>query len=366
MNCRFARRNQSTPRQESHASTARTIQFRAALAALLCLPGFATLPASAQPYKPEYKLSTAVGPAYPWGKGAEIWAQLIRERTAGRINIKQFPGAAAVAGDPAREFAALRDGSIDLAIGSSLNWSAEVKALNLFALPFFVGDHQALDALLRGDVGAALLRQVEAAGVVPLAWGDNDFREISTAQRPVRKPEDLSGQRIRASGSPLLDEALLALGAFPSRSKWLDAQKALLAGALDGQETTAQAFVATKAHTLGQKQLSLWALAADPLIFAVSRGAWEGWSVDDRELVRQAAIEAGARETELSRRAIAAAEATIARELKSAGVTVTRLSPEERGAFAAATKAVFDKWAGAAGGELVSAAQAAVAAARKP
>ncbi|MEP7084802.1 MAG: TRAP transporter substrate-binding protein DctP, partial [Betaproteobacteria bacterium] len=337
-----------------------------ALGMLLWGGPFGVLPVAAESYKPEYKLSTAVGPAYPWGKGAEIWAQLISERTAGRIKIKQFPGAAAVAGDPAREFAALRDGSIDLAVGSSLHWSAQARVLNLFALPFFIRDHNALDALLRGAVGVAVLRKVEEAGIVPLAWGDNEFREISTAQRAVRKPDDLAGQRIRVGGSQLIDEALLSLGAIPSRSKWLDAQKALLEGTLQGQDTTAQAFIATKAYTLGQRQFLLWALAADPLLFAVSRAAWDGWTPEDRELVRQAAIEAAAREIELARRGSATAEATIARELASTGVSLIRLSAEERAAFAEATKPVFDKWATDIGPELVSAAQAAMATAALP
>lgn len=317
-------------------------------------------------YKPEYKLSTAVGPAYPWGKSAETWAQLVKERTAGRINIRQFPGASAVAGDPLREFAALRAGSIDLAVGSTLYWSPEVKALNLFALPFLIGDTKALDALLASDVAAAAMRAVEAAGVVPLAWGDSDFRAITTGSRAVRRPEDLAGLRIRVSGSPLIVDTLIALGAGPVRMNWSDAQKALLAGALDGQETTVPAFVATKAHTLGQRQVTLLALAADPLLFAVSRAAWDAWTPADRDIVRQAAIEAAAREIEASRQAAAAAEAAIARDLKTAGVALIRLTPEERVAFAAAVQRVFDKWAQEAGAELVARARDVIAAARKP
>jgi TRAP-type transport system periplasmic protein len=337
-------------------------------AALLCvvLAGAWPTQASAQSYRPEYKLSTAVGPAYPWGKGAEIWAQLVKERTAGRIIIKQFSGTSAVAGDTAREFAALRDGTIDLAVGSSLNWAGQVKALNLFALPFMVGDNKALDALLHGEVGAAVLRAIEEAGVVPLAWGDHEFREISTAQRPLRKPEDLAGLRIRVSGSALLDDVLTALGAVPTRMKWPDAQNGMLGGTIDGQETTAQVFVATKAHTLGQKQVTLWALAADPLVFAVSRAAWNTWTDEDRQIVRQAAGEAASREIDLARHAAATAEAAIARELKSAGVIVTRLTPDERAAFAAATRAIFDKWASVVGADLVKRAQDAITASRQP
>ena len=166
--------------------------------------------------------------------------------------------------------------------------------------------------------------------------------------------------RIRVSGSPLLDDVLRSLGAVPVRIKWLDAQNAMLGGTLDGQEVALQTFVATKAYTLGQKQVTLLALAADPLIVAVSRVAWDAWTAEDRETVRQAGVEAAARETVLARSAAAAANSVIVSELKSAGVTVTRLTSQERAAFGAATSAVFDKWASDVGADLVRRAQEAI------
>ena len=314
-----------------------------------------------QPYKPEYKLSIAVGPAYAWGKGAEIWANLVRERAAGRINIRVFPGASATGGDPAREFAALREGTIDLAIGSALNWADSVKPLRLFALPFLFASPSALDVVVRGEVGADVIKSVVDAGVVPLAWGDNDFREVSTADRALRKPDDLAGLKIRASGGAVVEETLAALGATPVKIKPLDAQKAFLDGSLQGQEASLTVYAATKAHTLGQKQVTLLSFAADPLIFAVSRQAWEGWTEADRMIVRQAAAEAARRETELARAANAAALASIG-ELRGAGVVVTRLKPDERYQFVLKTKPVFEKWSAAIGDELVRRAQDAIVA----
>ncbi len=73
-----------------------------------------------------------------WGKGGEIWADLVRERTKGRINIKMYPGASLVDGDQTREFTAIRQGVIDLAVGSTINWSPQIKELNLFSLPFLM------------------------------------------------------------------------------------------------------------------------------------------------------------------------------------------------------------------------------------
>src|SRR5512139_3999295 len=116
--------------------------------AALALPAASALAQTA--YKPEYKLSTVVGPAFPWGKGGEIWADLVRERTKGRINIKMYPGASLVGGDQTREFTAIRQGIIDLAIGSTINWSPQIKELNLFSLPFLMPDYKAIDALTQG------------------------------------------------------------------------------------------------------------------------------------------------------------------------------------------------------------------------
>ena len=77
-----------------------------------------TLPAG---YKAEYRMSLVLGTAFPWGKGGELWANKVRERTQGRINIKLYPGVSLIQGDQTREFSALRQGVIDMAVGSTIN-----------------------------------------------------------------------------------------------------------------------------------------------------------------------------------------------------------------------------------------------------
>jgi TRAP-type transport system periplasmic protein len=127
--------------------------------------------ASAQNYKDEYKMSLVLGTAFPWGKGGEIWADLVRERTDGRINIKLYPGTSLVQGDQTRELSAIRQGVIDMAIGSTINWSPQIKELNLFSMPFLMPDYAAIDALTQGEVGKRLFEIVAKAGVVPAGLG---------------------------------------------------------------------------------------------------------------------------------------------------------------------------------------------------
>ena len=121
------------------------MKFRNLIGAALCAAAVVGAPAAlAQNYKAEYKLSIVVGTTFPWGQGAEIWSNLVRERTQGRINIKVYPGTSLVQGDQTREFTAIRQGVIDMAVGSTINWSPQVKQLNLFSLPFLMPDYACL------------------------------------------------------------------------------------------------------------------------------------------------------------------------------------------------------------------------------
>jgi tripartite ATP-independent transporter DctP family solute receptor len=322
-----------------------------------------SLPAAAQTkYAPEYRLSTVVGTAFPWGKGGEIWGNLVRERTKGRINIKMYPGVSLVAGDQTREFTAIRQGVIDLAIGSTINWSPQVKELNLFSLPFLMPDYAAIDALTQGEVGRDIFQILEKQGVVPLAWGENGFREVTNSKRPIRTPADMKGLKFRVVGSPLFNDTFTALGANPTQMSWADAQPALASGAVDGQENPLTIFTAAKLHTVGQKNVTLWGYVADPLIFVVNKEVWASWSPEDQKIVREAAVEAGRDVIRLARAGLIAPDESTVKTVEGLGVNVVKLSPQERAEFVKATRKVYDKWSKTVGTDLVKKAEASVAA----
>jgi tripartite ATP-independent transporter DctP family solute receptor len=319
-------------------------------------------PAGAQTkYAPEYRLSTVVGTAFPWGKGGEIWANKVRECTSGRINIKLYPGAALVAGDQTREFTAIRQGVIDLAIGSTINWSPQVKELNLFSLPFLMPDYRAIDALTQGQVGKDIFAILQKQGVVPLAWGENGFREVTNSKRPIRTPDDMKGLKFRVVGSPLFNDTFTALGANPTQMSWADAQPALASGAVDGQENPLTVFTAAKLQNVGQKNVTLWGYVADPLIFVANKEVWASWTPEDRKCVQDAAVAAGQENIRLARAGLIAPDDSMLKTVEGLGVNVVRLTPQERDAFVKATRKVYDKWSKQIGPDLVKKAEASVA-----
>ncbi|MDH6186311.1 DctP family TRAP transporter solute-binding subunit [Polaromonas sp. CG_23.6] len=316
-------------------------------------------------YKSEYKMSLVLGPAYPWGKGGEIWANLVKERTQGRINIKLYPGVSLLQGDQTREFSAIRQGVIDLAVGSTINWSPQVKELNLFSLPFLMPDYAAMDALTQGEVGKEIFKIIDKAGVMPLAWGENGYREISNSKLAIKKPEDLKGLKIRVVGSPLFLDTFTALGANPTQMSWADAQPALATSAVDGQENPIAIYTAAKLHTMAQKYVTMWGYVADPLIFVVNKDIWASWTPADQAIVKQAAVDAGKQEIAIARKGLVEADKPLLKDIAANGVTVTQLSPSEREAFVMATRPVYDKWKNQIGANLVNTAEKSIAA-RKP
>jgi TRAP-type C4-dicarboxylate transport system substrate-binding protein len=349
-----------TRRGEPHYTLAarRTIGilFAACLGITSVLPAAAQ--ASPQAKSLEWKLSTALGPAYPQGRAGAIWAELIRERSGGRLNVKIFPGATLMKRDPAREFAALRDGAIDLAVGSASSWAPQVVELNLIALPWLVPDRDALDLLLQGEVAARLSAAVLAAGVVPLAWAGDGFRELAS-RRAVHLPADLNGLSLRVAASPLLLETLQALGAASVSINAADALGAQRRSTFDGEEMSVAAYGTSRLYALGFARLLVWGAHADALLFAINRAAWDRLSDADRDLVLQAARDAGQQATAMARKL---SDTAALSELSRRGATVIRLTPSGKQRFREATRTVYDRWAVVVGVDLVRAAEAAVAA----
>ena len=277
-----------------------------------------------------------MGTTFPWGRAGERWIELVKEKTQGRIVIKLYSGNSLVGGDQTREFTAIRQGVIDMSIGSTINWSPQVKELNLFSLPFLMPDYKAIDALTQGEVGKDLFAILEKREVVPLAWGENGFREMSNTKRAIASPTDMKGLKFRVVGSPLYNETFSALGANPTQMRWADAQPALASGAVDGQES--------------------------PLsVFVVNKQVWASWPPADREAVRQAALQAGRENVEKARKGVAGYDNTVLKQTEASGVTVTNPTAEQRAAFIQATRPVYDKWAKTIGVDLVKKAETTIA-----
>ena len=308
----------------------------------------------------ELKLSVAVAPAFPLGAAAKSWAEAMGAAASGRIEAKLHPGAALSQRDAGREYFALRDGAADLAVGSALAWSAQLPALAIYALPWIAPEPADLSVLASSpEVAGELMKRAVADGVVLLAMAPLGHRSLATVERVVRSPADLAGLRLRVTGGPLVVETLAALGARPEAMSFIQAQDALAAGRLDGQDGMATSFVAARFPETGYRQLLRWGAFGDAMVFAVRRPVWNAWSSAQRKTALDTA------------RAIASSATAAAREeaaeaaLVAQGMGEVRLTRAGHAAFAAAAASVRAARGQAIGADLVAAAERAVAEARE-
>ncbi len=296
---------------------------------------------AATKYKDEYRMSLVVPPVFAWGKGGEIFANEVRDRTNGRINMKLYPGASLVNGRQDREFSAMRQGIIDVLCGSPINWSGTLRDCGSFSLPFLVPNHKAWDAVMASEaVRGEFFGRIEKAGAVPLAMGEAGYRQISNSRHPIITPKDMKGLKIRVVASPMYSEIMSGMGANPATMSWADAQPALSSKAVDGQENPLEVFLVAKINKLGQKYVTKWNYSNDPLVFAIAKPVFNSWSPEDQKIVREAALDAATEQVKLVRTLFA----TDVEAAQAIGVDVHVPTAGEARAWQAATIGTRQTW----------------------
>ena len=332
----------------------------ARLTSLICVLALtlAASPAVAESYKREYKMTVTVGPNYYWGLGAQKFADLVREKTDGKINIKPYYGSALLKGAQLKSPQMVARGVIDCAYESTINCSPVIPEMNVFSLPFFVNTFENLDKLESGGTGRAIFEAMDRKGMVGLAWGENGFRQLTNGLKPVTKPEDLVGMKVRVTGSPIFVDTYRQLGADPVNMNWGDAQTAFQQGVVDGQENPAGILIPVQIWQY-HKQATFWNYLVDPLVIYWGKREWQKFTPEIRKAIREAAVEAARFQKALCRAGldgdvslgILRNESDYAIEipdpvahLESKGVSVTFLTDDQRSAFRKATRAVYDTW----------------------
>lgn len=338
---------------------------------------------NAADYKNEYKLSVVPAASSGWGKTASYFADRVREKSNGRINIKVYPGGQLFAGKQTSEFPLVRNGAIDFALASTINWSPQVKELNLPALPFFLAvqpdRYKAMDAIEAGKSGKMMIDAIEDKGVKFLGWAENGFRELTTSKGPIKSPDDMKGMKIRVVGSPIFIETFREIGANPVNMNWSEATTGFQQGVVDGQENPTNGINIPLKIWDYHKHHSDWHYIIDPLIMSVNPDVWKNFSEEDQKILLECAREAELYGKALSRLGMDNGES--AAYLKSInmlpevtdpygymeeqGMVVTKLTPEQIMKFYNKTKKVRDDWTDKIGKNLVDAAREDMAGATK-
>jgi len=335
----------------------------------LCFP--ASPDAYAKEFKKEYKLQMTVGPNFYWGQGAAKFAQLVKEKTNGRINIKPYYGSSLLQGAQLKSAQLVAKGVIDCAFESTINISSVIPECNVFSLPFFINTYENLDKLEQGQTGKAIFNALKKKRLIALAWGENGFRQITNDKIAIRRPQDLKGLKVHVVGSPIFIDIYRQMRADPVNMNWGDAITAFQQDVVDGQENPVGVLLPVQIWQYHQ-QVTLWNYLADPLIFYWNEQQWNQFPKEIQQAIAAAAIEAGQFEKALCRAGLdGEISINILKDkfnyvmenpdpvsfLKKNKMTITILSDEEREAFKKATETVHEKWVPKIGKGLVEGAK---------
>jgi len=323
----------------------------------LVLALMATQAYSQAAFKPkaEYTMQVNVGPLFDWGVGAQRWADLVKEKTGGKVIVKPYFGSSLLAGKQTNWYQAVADGSIDFVVDSTINASGVIKSFNLFSLPFFMPSYEAVDKIKAGKAGSMIVKEFEKGGIKFLAWGENGFRQVTNSKHEIKTPQDLVGLKVRVVGQIFIDE-FKELGADPVSMSWADAVTAFQQGVVDGQENPKSVLTVVKIWEY-HKYLTNWYYVLDPLVFGVNERVWKSFPADIQKGIQEAAVEAAEYQVALAR---AYLDGTKSANLlktkygetpvdayamaKAKGMVITDLSPAQIQVFKDKLAPIYDKW----------------------
>ena len=200
-----------------------------------------------------------------WQKAALRFAEMVKERTKGAIEIQVFPNG--VLGNDPTTINAVRGGSLDIALTGNPFFTGLAPKLNVLDLPFLFRDRKHVATVLDGPIGESLRKELEGSNLKALATWDIGWRNLTNNRRPVRTPDDLKGLKIRTTPNPAHIKAFQLLGAAPTPMAFTELFTALEMGSVDGQENPVTLILNAKFFEV-QKHLTLTrhAFTTGPLV----------------------------------------------------------------------------------------------------
>ncbi|WP_298232684.1 TRAP transporter substrate-binding protein [uncultured Azohydromonas sp.] len=333
----------------------RTLFAAAAATAVMAL-----LPLSAQAQVKERTVKFAFQnpKEHPQGMGAQKFADLVAQKSGGKITVKLFPGG--TLGGDVQTVSAMQGGTIEMTVLNAGILQSQVKEFAVYDFPFLFNNAQEADAVTDGPFGKGLLQKLEAKNLVGLNYWDLGFRHLSNSRRAINKADDIAGLKIRVIQSPIYIDLFNALGANATPMPFPEVYPALEQKAIDGQENPATVIRANKFNEV-QKHLALTKHIYNPQAVIASKKFWDSLSAEEKKILTEAVDAATTYQRGISR---TQADQALD-ELKKSGMQVTELPAAEVEKLRAKVKPVIDKQTAVVGADTVKALNAEIAKVRK-
>jgi len=271
---------------------------------------------------------------------AKQFAEVVKEKTDGRLEIKVFPNGTLYGADPNAAVKQLGAGSLDLLTLSTSLYANFDPRFNAISIPYLFDGTQQLMDYLNGELGQQLLDDLTKMDIKGLGMWTRSFRQMTNSKRPITAPSDLKGLKFRVPNSPLWVNSFQAAGAAPTPMAFGEVYNALQLGTIDGQENPVDVPMSAKFYEV-QKYVSITNHMADGWVVAMNEKKFNSLDADLQQALLDAAKEVQTWKYEYD----SSEDAKALEFLKSKGMEVNELTAEQHQAFVDLAKSLYPTFA---------------------
>lgn len=303
----------------------------AAVAASTILFTVDTTPAAAQA---QLNINTSLAQSDPIYKGLERMRDRVAERSAGKLTIRIFPGSQLGKDEDVLEQA--RAGANVAVVVDGGRMAVFVKEFGILGAPYLAEGFKGVRKVVTSplfETWVEKLRKTSGHQVLSFNWWQGERHLITN--KPVVKPADLSGVRMRTPGAPVWMETIRAMGATPTPMAWGEVYPAMQQKVIDAVEAQDPASVGSKLYEVAKHVTQTGHI--NLITGIVTSAAWfDGLSPDLQKILREESLAAGDYASKLTEDSLVEFQDT----MKKNGMTVTAI---DKTPFVEATKGVYDK-----------------------
>lgn len=290
------------------------------------------------------KISTTLPADNPSVEALQHFANKVKEETKGELDVKVFNSSQLGGNRDGLEGLLL--GTLEMVMVTAGPLAQFVPQAEIVSLPYMFQSTEHLHAALDGKPGEMIAEKLEAKGFVPLFWLDGGSRSIMNNKKPIYKPEDLSGLKIRVQPSNVTIAMGNAMGAIATPMEQGEVYGALEQGVLDGWENSPTTLHSLKLYEV-TKYFSETNHLMAPDVLLMSKKVYSKLTTEEKKIVKDAAKDA----QEFQRKLWVEKESDIIQDLKEKGVVFNKVDSVDP--FVERTKHLWEEFNKKNGSELI-------------
>jgi len=312
--------------------------YKTVLAAMMaCGLVFTATTASAQIKERTFRAATSNVSGNPQVDGLEKFAELVGQKSGGKMQVKVFTGA--VLGKDIQVVSSMQGGTIDFATMNTNLLVGIAKEAGLVDLPYLFDNEKIAYTVLDGPVGKKIHASLEPKGLIGLAFFDMGYYSLHNSKHKITKVEDLKGLKMRVTETPITIDTYKSWGAATVPLPYAELYTALEQGVVDGGGQPPLNMIYGKIGEVS-KYYTVNRYSFTPVSLLMSKKVMDGLSADEQKVIRDAARDS----LEFQRQSSLKKSNETLEQLKKSKTEVTELPESEIARFRDAVKPVIEKY----------------------